>query len=255
MCLINLHFQQHANYKLIVAANRDEFYDRPTKQAHFWDDKPFILAGRDLRQMGTWMGITKNGRFAALTNYRDPSQAETGKRSRGSIVTNFLSGNVKPIEYLSSLQKDKDNFAGFNVILGSSDSLYYYSNQENKIRPINDGTHSLSNHLLNSPWPKVTKGRGKLKEYVQTHPEMIHDDLLQLVADAEMAEDHALPDTGVGLKLERYLSPLFIKADGYGTRASTILTIDINKMVHFTERTYEGGIAKNEVSYHFKINS
>ncbi|OZU87158.1 hypothetical protein CIL03_18410 [Virgibacillus indicus] len=255
MCLINFQFQEHPKYKLIVAANRDEAYNRPTAPAHFWENQPETLAGRDLSQMGTWLGITKHGRFAALTNFRHPDHMGTGEYSRGEIVANFLANDTPPFDYLSSLKLKRKNYTGFNVIAGDPDQLFYYSNVENKVTEVSNGTHGLSNHFLNTPWPKVVKGKNRLKKYAMEHEIIDEDVLFEIIADAEYAQDQELPETGIGLELERKLSPLFIKTPDYGTRSSTVLLIDRNNHVTFIERTYEKGNFKkeNEKSFSFKI--
>ncbi|NYF25448.1 NRDE family protein [Sporosarcina sp. JAI121] len=241
MCLINFHYNEHPIYKLIVAANRDEFYERSTAPADFWTDKPDILAGRDLLHMGTWLGITKSGRFAALTNYRDPREISVDKQSRGDIVTTFLSETVSPEEYLETLKRKKDDYAGFNILVGDSDSLYYYSNKQAEIRNVSAGTHSLSNQFLNTAWPKVVKGRTKLRDYVLEHDIVNTDVLFDILSDADVAPDARLPNTGVGLDLERQLSPLFIKTPAYGTRSSTVLLIGHDRSITFVERTFIDG--------------
>lgn len=255
MCLINLQFQEHPNYKLIVAANRDEAYARPTAPAQFWEDSPEILAGRDLLQMGTWLGITKHGQFAALTNYRDPAHMKSGVNSRGKIITDYLANDITAEAFLGSLKRDKDNYVGFNLILGNPDSLHYYNNIENKAIKIIPGTHGLSNHFLNTPWPKVIKGKKRLREYVMSQKNINSDVLFEILSDAEEAQDEHLPQTGVGLELERKLSPLFIKTANYGTRSSTVLVIDRNDIVTFTERTYHAGKFVNEKQFSFQLES
>lgn len=254
MCLINFHFQDHPKYKLIIAANRDEFYKRPTAEAHFWEDKPMILAGRDLMQMGTWLGISKNGRFAALTNFRDPSQMKGDKVSRGEIVSNYLETDISPQAYLKSLHENKERYEGFNVLVGSPDQLFYYSNIQGKISEIPSGTHGLCNHLLNTPWPKVMKGKDALQKVVQQQSKVESSDLFSLLSDNEEAEDIHLPNTGVPLELERKLSPLFIKTPDYGTRSSTVLTVDYDNQVTFIERTYEKGEFSKENRFFFQID-
>ncbi|MFD2042918.1 NRDE family protein [Ornithinibacillus salinisoli] len=254
MCLINFQFHEHPQYKLIVAANRDEFFKRPTAQAHFWEDVPNVLAGRDLLQMGTWLGITKQGRFAALTNFRDPAHMGTGKKSRGDIVRRYLAGHAEPQNFLQSIQKEKEEYFGFNVILGNPDQLYYYNNIQNEISEINKGeTHGLSNHFLNTPWPKVVKGRKNLYHYVMETPKIDVDQLFQILLDAEEAPDEELPNTGIGAELERKLSSLFIHLPDYGTRSSTVLLIDHNNQVTFVERTYHDGKYVGEKEYTFMI--
>src|SRR5699024_3022240 len=162
MCLINFHLQDHPHYKLIVAANRDEFYERPTAQAHFWQDKPYVLAGRDMVQSGTWLGVTKQGRFAALTNFRSAEQVNEDKISRGEIVNNHLEASMQPQVFGQYLLERQDQYDGFNVIVGNQEALFYYSNRHGEVTKVTEGTHGLSNHLLNTPWPKVIKGKQNL---------------------------------------------------------------------------------------------
>lgn len=255
MCLINFHFQGHPIYKLIVVANRDEQYARPTANAEFWEDNPIILAGRDLKQMGTWFGITKTGRFAALTNYRDPSLPETGRFSRGDIVRQFLSEDVEPVTFIRKLAKNRELYAGYNVIVGNSERLFHYNNVLDEMNKITPGTHSLSNHTLDTPWPKVVKGKQKLEDYVRMNPNEIQlNPLFKIVSDRTIAEDKELPHTGVGVEMERLLSPLFIKMPSYGTRSSTVLLIDKDDNVTFVERTFLEGEFHEEHQYSFNSN-
>lgn len=253
MCLITLQFHNHSKYKLIVAANRDEFYQRPTADAHFWEDNPDILAGRDLTAMGTWLGITKQGRFAALTNYRDPEQTTANKKSRGDIVRNYLAGKAAPMGYLKDLQRQHHTFVGFNVIVGNPNELYYYSNIQNMIHKIQPGTHGLSNELLNIPWPKVSRTKAKLNEYVLANDNLDYDKLFEIIADTKEAVNENLPNTGVSLALERKLSPPFIKTPEYGTRSSAVVLVDHDDNVSFIERTYNQGEFKQENKFSFPI--
>lgn len=253
MCLINFQFHNHPHYKLIVAANRDEAYNRPTQTAHYWEDEPDILAGRDLLQMGTWLGMTQGGRFAALTNFRDSKQTNVNKKSRGEIVRDYLVARVSPEEFLLTLQKNKDSYTGFNVILGNQDDLYYYNNVQDKITHIPKGTHGLSNHMLNTPWPKVTKGKHMLGQYVSAHEKVCPDKIFDILSDREEANDEKLPETGIGLELERQLSPQFIKTPEYGTKSSTVVLIDKTNHVTFVERTYVEGLFGGEKHFEFQI--
>lgn len=241
MCLINFHYDDHPTYKLIVAANRDEFYERPTAPAEFWTDQPDILAGRDLLHMGTWLGVTKLGRFAALTNYRNPKEVSVDKKSRGDIVTDFLAENVSPKVFLETLKERKADYAGFNILVGDADSLFYFSNKQAEIKEVSAGTHGLSNQLLNTAWPKVVKGRTKLRDYVLGHAIIDTDALFDIISDADIAPDALLPNTGVGMDLERQLSPLFIKTPTYGTRSSTVLLVGHDQSITFVERTFING--------------
>lgn len=254
MCLINFNFRNHSKYKLIVAANRDESYARPTASAHFWEDEALILAGRDLLKGGTWLGITKNGRFAALTNYRDPSLPIIGRFSRGDIVQQYLTTDVEPHTFIRKLADERSLYDGFNIIVGNGDQLIHYNNILNETNVISPGTHSLSNHTLNTPWPKVVTGKKKLSDYVSTIQNSIDmDSLFDILSDRTIAEDNKLPETGVGLEMERVLSPLFIKSPNYGTRSSTIVLIDRENNVTFAERVFVEGGLYEEKRFNFKI--
>lgn len=254
MCLVNFQLKTHHKYKLILAANRDEFYARPTAQAHFWEDKPFILAGRDLLGMGTWLGITKQGRFATLTNIRHPGEQMDGKKSRGEILANYLSSDITPEHFLEQLIDEKDSYPGFNLLLGTPDHLCYFNNQQGYIEKVNQGTHGLSNHFLDTAWPKVVKGNQMLESYVKDRDVINPDRLFDMLAHSEEAALEDLPDTGVAVELEKKLSPLFIKTPDYGTRSSTVLLVDYNDHVHFIERTYKNGRFYGEVDYAFDID-
>lgn len=251
MCLINFQYKHHPKYKLVVAANRDEFYGRPAQEAHFWEDQPDILAGRDLLQMGTWLGVTKSGRFAALTNYRDPSLPETGKISRGALVKDYLASDLDPEAFLKTLKPDA--YTGFNVLLGDTGNLFYYNNLEQKISEVSAGTHGLSNHFLNTPWPKVVKGKSLLENYLDGRTEADPDDLFEILHDADQAADPHLPVTGVGLEFERVLSPIFIKTPDYGTRSATVLLVDYDDNITFAERVYEKGVFAGQQVFDFSV--
>ena len=159
MCLVVFAHNSHPNYKFIFAANRDEFYDRPTEQADFWEDQPELLAGKDLKADGTWMGITKSGKFAAITNYRDLSNIKEDAPTRGMLVTNFLIGNLNSEEYYNSVKGELSKYNGFNLILGDIDNLYYFSTHTEGLRKLDPGVHGLSNAVLDTPWPKVEKSK------------------------------------------------------------------------------------------------
>lgn len=253
MCLIHFHLQDHPNYKLIVAANRDESYDRPTEKAHYWPDTPSLLAGRDMLQGGTWLGITKEGRFAALTNIRDLSLEGKDKKSRGHIVREFLSTTISPSDFLEKISNERDAYAGFNIIVGNASELFHYNNIENTITALPAGTHSLSNATLNTPWPKVVKGRAKLDTYLRQNDYVKTDDLFHILESEEEAPDSALPNTGIGLDLERKLSASFIKTPNYGTRSATVILINREFDVVFNERTYINGEMTAEEKFTFTL--
>jgi uncharacterized protein with NRDE domain len=239
MCLILFAYRSHPDCRLILAANRDEFYDRPTLPAVFWDDAPDLLAGRDLKAGGTWMGITKKGRFAAITNYRDPTTTIANAPSRGDLVKNFLIGKSRPRDYLESLQKNGQGYNGFNLIIGDSNDLFYYSNREGNVHHIERGVHGLSNHLLNTPWPKVTQGTTRLHSLISQKHGFSQEDIFRILGDQSFPSNEDLPDTGVGLEWERVLSPMFITSDIYGTRCASILLWKYSGEVTFLERTFD----------------
>ncbi|MFK2824111.1 NRDE family protein [Bacillus sp. B190/17] len=255
MCLINFRFQQHETYKLVIAANRDEFFSRPTQKAHYWEDAPHILAGRDLEKMGTWLGVTKTGRFAALTNVRDPSEKTEGKRSRGEIVRAFLTGTHSPEAFMSELQKQRDEYPGFNLLAGTADELWHYNNRKDELQAVAPGTHSLSNASLNTLWPKMEKGKNRLDKCLDDAPADPADCLFTFLQDTDRAPDEELPNTGVSLEWERKLSPIFISGDDYGTRSSSVLLIDQMNHVYFAERTYLQGSLAAEETFHFVTES
>jgi uncharacterized protein with NRDE domain len=250
MCLILFAYHSHPNYPLIVAANRDEFLKRPTAPADYWEDAPHILAGRDLEKMGTWMGITTSGQFAALTNYRDPNEHSEGKRSRGELVADFLKENANPASYMEKLKEKREMYPGFNLLAGNIDELFYYSNIENKVYQLEPGIYGISNHLLNTNWPKVERGREHLVKIIEGGQANIAQDLLFMLQNADPAPDHLLPKTGVSLEWERILSPLFIKSDGYGTRSSTVLLAS-REEITYKERVFTSEGIKDSV---FTIN-
>jgi uncharacterized protein with NRDE domain len=237
LCLILFAYHAHETYKLIVAANRDEFYKRPTTSVHYWEDHPHILAGRDLHKMGTWMGVTKTGRFASLTNYRDPNEQTDGKRSRGELVANFLKDNEHPEFYMRELAKKRHLYPGYNLLAGDANELYYYSNMEDKVQKLESGIYGVSNHLLNSEWPKVKSGKERLSKIITEGNDGLAERILTFLNEAEPASDEMLPHTGVSLEWERILSPIFIKSEGYGTRSSTVLLMT-DEEIHLQERVY-----------------
>lgn len=237
MCLIFLSLQQHPRYKLIVAANRDEFYARHTAPAEFWPDAPNVLGGRDLEAGGTWMAVNKQGKISMVTNYRDVANLKTVAPSRGHLVSDFLLNNDEPATYLQRLRPHAAQYNGFNLILGNADSLWYLSNYKEGLEEIKPGFHALSNHLLDSPWPKVVRGSEKMKPAF-TRDEINVQEIFELLHDTETAPDDQLPNTGLPLDRERALSSMFIKTPNYGSRSSTVLTVDHHGNLTFTERVY-----------------
>ena len=245
MCLVLFAYHAHPTYKLIVAANRDEFYQRPTAAADYWEDEPHILAGRDLDKMGTWMGITKNGRFAALTNYRNPQENTKGKHSRGELVADFLKDNGHPEGFMQHAANKRALYPGYNLLAGTAEDLYYYANIGNEIHRVQPGIHGLSNHILNTEWPKVKRGKEGLAKIINDpsgikeagNTESLVAQLFTLLQNTEPVSDELLPKTGIPHDLEKMLSTLFIKSEEYGTRSSTVLLMGDNE-THYIERVY-----------------
>ena len=238
MCLILFAYKAHPNYKLVIAANRDEFYDRPTVPAGFWEDHKSILAGRDLEAGGTWMGVNNHGGLCMLTNYRDLKNLKSNAPSRGKLVSDFLISQPPTKSFIETIDLLADKYNGYNMVLGNHEDLWYYSNIQRRIYILGSGVYGLSNGLLDTPWPKVSKGKNKLKKILEN--EIVQpDELLTSLFDDKLAADSELPDTGVGLEKERMLSSMFIKSPKYGTRCSTILMVDQMNNLTYTERTYD----------------
>ena len=236
MCLIILSYSNYPLYRLILAANRDEFYDRPTAPLGFWDETPHVLAGRDLKSGGTWLGVTKTGRICAITNFRDPAAQITDAPSRGHLVADFLKGSESPQKYLKKVKEAGIKYNGFNLLAGDESGIFFCSNRADKIVKLSPGLYGLSNNLLDTPWPKVAKGK-RCMEKILSSNEIDCESLFELLSDRNMPPDSDLPDTGVGIEWERILSPLFIKSDIYGTRSSSIVLIG-KENITFMERTY-----------------
>jgi len=239
MCLIVFAYNAHPSYQLILAANRDEFYERPSAPADFWEEASQVLGGRDLKEGGTWLGITREGKFAAITNYRDPAAFKINAQSRGMLVYDFLSGNQSADKYLENIFTEADKYNGYNLILKDNDDLYVFSNrgEKQKLRP---GIYGLSNHLLDTSWPKVLRAKKKLKAALKKKDAALEEDLFILLSDRHFPPDNKLPATGVDREWEKALSPIFIKSPNYGTRSSTILLIGKNKHVNFIEKVFDG---------------
>ncbi|REJ77629.1 MAG: NRDE family protein [Acidobacteria bacterium] len=239
MCTILFSYRQHEETPLILLANRDEFYERPTQKAGRWDDAPGVFAGRDMVAKGTWLGVTDSGKIAAVTNYREPGQ-EKGTRSRGRLVSDFLTSDTSTREYLEKIERSAGDYSGFNLLVGElnngTTSLFYFSNRGNGIRELGPGLYGISNHLLDTPWPKVERGKARLKEVIDDGFQK--EDLFGVLTDRTLAEDEDLPDTGVGYIKEKILSPIFIETPIYGTRSSTIVTYSDNKGMELEERVH-----------------
>jgi uncharacterized protein with NRDE domain len=255
MCLILLALDTHPDYSLIVAANRDEFYDRPTARAAFWKDAPRVLAGRDLKAGGTWLGIDRRGRFAAVTNFRQGEREREAPRSRGHLVSDYLTERIDGRAHMRRVERDATLYNGFNLIAGDSRALFYVSNHEGDVRPLAPGVYGLSNHLLDSPWPKVEAGKSGLSALLAGGGELIPR-LFELLSDRRQAADDSLPRTGVSPEWERLLSSAFITSEAYGTRSSTVVLLARAGGVTLVERSFGPGAAlEDEIRYEFDIES
>ncbi|MAA75640.1 MAG: hypothetical protein CMN28_13145 [Salinisphaeraceae bacterium] len=237
MCLIAFAWRAHPRYELVVAANRDEFHARPAEPAGFWSDAPQVYAGRDLQAGGAWCGMHSDGRFAAVTNYRD-ARPDRGERSRGDLVAGFLKAPATTRDFAEAVQAGRDRYGGFNLLLADADDMFYLSNRHpGGITGVKPGIHALSNGVLGDRWPKTERAISGLQSAL-AGDQADTQELLTLLADRRPAPDEALPDTGVGLPAEQVLSPIFVKTPDYGTRASTVILKDIDGGVRFIEVRY-----------------
>ncbi len=243
MCLIAIAYKARAEFPLIVAANRDEFLARPARPAHFWEDGPEILAGRDMQAGGTWMGITRAGRFAAITNYRDLRNVPPPGPSRGILVREALERGIDVGRTAA--------YAGFNLLYGTTDALRYHNNIQGADHALEPGIHGLSNHFLDTPWPKVENAKEELHRILDLPKDRLVPALFRLLADERTATDDKLPDTGLPLPMERAVSPIFIRTPDYGTRCSTVLLVDADGNVHFEEMTFP---TRTSVGFEFGIS-
>ena len=254
MCLILFAWQSHPRYPLVVAANRDEFHQRPTAAAAYWKEHPQLLAGRDLQAGGTWLGITRQGRFAAITNYQEPqTEMPPLELSRGHLVRDFLLDRAEPAHGASKLRQQGNNYSGFNVLLGDPEELFYVSNRNNENIVVGAGSHGLSNHLLDTDWPKVHEGRTRfdtLLENEQLDPEAF----LELLAAKDVVSGNEPPGFELNLAPELITRVMFLVSPEYGTRSSTVLLVDRDGAVTFVERQFEaGGTVNSTKLYEFQI--
>ncbi len=256
MCLILFANRVHAAYPLVLAANRDESFARPTAPAAFWQDDSRVYGGRDLEQGGTWLGLARNGSFAAITNFRNGYGVKNSAHSRGELVANFLRGRETPADYVAQVRARANAYNGFNLLAGNLREVHWFSNRADVAETVSPGVHGLSNHLLNTPWPKVELGKQRLSALLDRKDQHLIDGLFQILAERTIAPDDRLPETGVGLVRERVLSPAFIVSPAYGTRSSSVVLVDKHGAVTFVERTFaEGGLPSGETSATFHLDS
>lgn len=254
MCLILFAHRAHPHFPLVLAANRDESYSRLATPAAFWDDHPDIYGGRDLDRGGTWLAMTHAGKIAAVTNFRNAHAARDAPSSRGELVLDYLAGSMGAETYLRAVEARGDQYNGFILIAGDLDALYWLSNRGAGVTRIPPGVHGLSNHLLNTPWPKIQRSKRALEALLAADQEALTHGLFDILADRSQAADHELPDTGVGLQRERELSANFISAERYGTRASTVVLVSDTGSVRYVERTFgPRGTPLGETSRRFDL--
>ena len=253
MCLIIFTCEKSSKHKLILAANRDEFFFRPTIEAKFWKEYPTIIGGIDLQGGGSWLAMDKKGRWAAVTNFREGKAISSDKLSRGLLVKEFLTNKYSATHYSDLIQQRKDQYGGYNLILGTPTELIYTSNRKKNTQQVKEGVNGLSNHYLNTAWPKVTEGCSAFESIIHKKSSSIVDDLFDLLANKKKANIDALPKTGISKKEEIMLSSRFIESNGdYGTRASTVILINQDNSVFFEERNFNNKsieYARNQVKF------
>ncbi|PKR81449.1 hypothetical protein CW751_05185 [Brumimicrobium salinarum] len=240
MCLIAFAYKISPEYPLILIANRDEFYERPTQKAHFWktDHETKILAGKDLKGGGTWLGVNDNQKWAAVTNYRDLENIKNDAPTRGDLIPSFLNSSKSGENFLLDLKGNADQYNGFNLLVGDENGIYHYSNVSDVVSELEPGIHGVSNALLNTPWPKLNFAREALSKEIK-ESDFSEEALFQILKDTGKAQKDQLPETGLSKTLEKELSSVFIDTDGYGTRCSTLLLKDKVGDMKFVERTYD----------------
>jgi uncharacterized protein with NRDE domain len=256
MCLAVLACGVHPEYPLIFAANRDEFFSRPTAPAEIWPGPAQLIAGKDLKGGGTWMGITRTGRFAALTNVRDPRNHDARRKSRGKIVLEFLLGNESPQIFLKRLESEAKDYNPFNILVGNESSLHYLGSANPGLRELTLGIHALSNGALDEPWPKVARAKASLAALLAPSAPPDVSALLGMLSDRQLVNDDAqLPRTGVPIELERQLSPIFIEipASQYGTCSSAVVLVRRTGQVTFVEVDHRSQPPGTRRDFHFQI--
>ncbi|HEX3951791.1 MAG TPA: NRDE family protein [Steroidobacteraceae bacterium] len=252
MCLILIAWQGHAKHRCVIAANRDELHSRPAAPAQWWPSQPPILAGRDLSAGGTWLGMTRSGRFAALTNYRGAKQRREGTPSRGTLVASILTSADSTAQILKYLRRVSVDYNGFNLLFSDGERLAVYESMRGAGRELGPGIYGLSNDLLDTPWPKVQTAKTRLSQALLNLQNT--DAVLALLRDDAVVPDAQLPRTGVSLEWERLLSSAFVRAPDYGTRCSTVVRIDERRRACFDEWTWDAaGGQTGTVSLQFDL--
>jgi len=250
VCLIVFAYRYHPEYNLILAANRDEFYARPTRSMQFWPEQDSVLAGQDLEQGGTWLGISQTGRFSAITNHRDGRNRENGTLSRGLLPLDFIRSNRTATDFAAQTQLTQ--YAGFNQLLGDESGLFYLSNRSDQQQRIAPGIHGLSNALLNTSWPKLDSRKQQL-QLLLDQGQLDGAQFIELMADRQTYPQDQLPDTGISMEWEQALSSSFIQMDNYGTRATTVILQKHNGETEVIEQNYDVTGRTERFSYQFQV--
>ena len=251
MCLLALAWRAHPDYPLVLAGNRDERHARAAAAAGFWSDAPQVLAGRDLEAGGTWLGVTTAGRYAVVTNYREGLDPAKAPRSRGALAADYLRSDARPEEYLRRVEPHAQEYGGFNLLCGDRDSFWYLSNRGGTSAPVTSGLHGLSNHLLDTSWPKVETATSRLRLLVENGV-FTSEPLFRLLADRTPAKT-GLPDTGIGVEMERRVSAAFVLHPIYGTRCSSALMLHRDGSIQFSERGFDAAGQALETR-HFRVS-
>jgi uncharacterized protein with NRDE domain len=252
MCLLVLAWDVHPRYRLVVAANRDEFHERPTAPMARWPAPDDIIAGRDLRAGGTWLAMDRTRRFGVITNFRELQRPSPNAPSRGNLIPNFLRGKASAEKYLEGLNPVAPEYSGFNLLLADNDSLWYASNRaEPFARPLQPGIYGLSNERLDTPWPKLLRVRKRFDPWLTQAKEGSKEDLFAILGDTTQAGvDENLPKTGLSPEWEQLLSSPFVRNADYGTRCSTVVLLERSGAVSLTERRFDtNGVATGEVEF------
>ncbi len=258
MCIAYIAIRTHPDWPLFIAANRDEYHQRPSLPAAPWAEHPNVIAGIDCQAAGTWLGITRQGRFALLTNYRGPGHTLTEAPSRGKLTSDYLTQNEPTQHYAQNIVAKAAMYNGFNLIVGDMEEAYYVSNRDPSIaaRLLAPGRHVLSNHLLDTPWPKAERLRQALDRLSLDQLEQSLTTVFDVLKDTTQADDHALPDTGLPRERERLLSSPFIISPNYGTRCSTIIAVHAGGRALLSEISYDAtGMATQRHDWPFKIEA
>jgi uncharacterized protein with NRDE domain len=252
MCLLVVAWRSHPQYRLVIAANRDEFRDRPAAALGEWTDAPGVYGGRDLHAGGTWLALDRRNRVGAVTNYRELARRRRSAPSRGGLVPQFLRSPAQPGEFLRGIELDATGYAGFNLLVADSESLWYASNRSDQFaRELAPGIYGLSNHSLDTPWPKLVKVRARFSE-LMLNATLETSLLLDMLADPHPAAAADQPSTGLPPDWERALSAPFVHHENYGTRCSTVVSVSNDGVTHIVERRFDdAGRPAGDTAYDF----